>query len=234
MWRFSLLHTNTGVSTIYLWSCFMFKKYVLLYVYECFSCMYTCVPCTCPVPKSVSDPLELHVIVSYQWVLGTEPNSSEEWPVLLAVKPSLQPLRFLSCFSGLMWGKSGHISPGQTSTFSTASSKQPWGFGTWALWPCLSLRSSHSRRPNSPLDDSFRFHPNTPQPQPPAGKFHAWEQRLGARASFVETRGILCAEGLPRSLGYLSAFPLCSLGWLGSKWAAWFPRYFLRQLLGPT
>jgi hypothetical protein len=118
----------------------------------------------------------------------------------------------LSCFSGSMWGKWGHISSGQTETFSITSSNQPCGFGTWALLPCLLLKSSHGRRPESSQHDAFRFHPNISQAQPSSREVPHLGAKIGDMGFFCRNKGYPLCWGSPRSLTYLSLAAL--LCWL--------------------
>lgn len=61
------------------------RKEELKNVYWCFVCMCVCVIMTDPLE------LELRMPVSVRVLLGTEPGSPEERPVLSATKPALQP-----------------------------------------------------------------------------------------------------------------------------------------------
>lgn len=74
---------------------FIFFKsyYFLIYVYEYFACMYTCIPCVCLVPTRPEEgvrSLRMKVIDGYAistWVLGSKSRSCRG--VLLTVELSL-------------------------------------------------------------------------------------------------------------------------------------------------
>lgn len=75
---------------------FFFKSYYfLIYVYEYFACMYTCIPCVCLVPTRPEEgvrSLRTEVIYGYEFLRGCWeacPGSAEEQGVLLTVELSL-------------------------------------------------------------------------------------------------------------------------------------------------
>lgn len=74
---------------------FFKSYYFLIYVYEYFACMYTCIPCVCLVPTRPEEgvrSLRMEVIDGYEFLRGcwkASPGPAEEQGVLLTVELSL-------------------------------------------------------------------------------------------------------------------------------------------------
>lgn len=69
----------------------------IMFVYECFACMYTCVPCVCLVLEEVRESTRppgtgvARQLWTAMWLLGMEPSPLQEQQVFLVLSPLFSP-----------------------------------------------------------------------------------------------------------------------------------------------